>query len=78
MRRSMSHAFSEKALLGQEDIIEHYVSKLMMELDVFAKKGQAVDIAQWLNFCTFDLSTFIHAADSQACARCKAQPCVRF
>ncbi|KAL2266034.1 hypothetical protein VTJ83DRAFT_5386 [Remersonia thermophila] len=57
-RRVLAHAFSEKALLGQESIMRHYVDKLISRLGERAKLGGSnavVDLARWYNFTTFDM-----------------------
>lgn len=54
-RRLLAHAFSEKALRGQEDIMRHYVDLLIRKLTERAHEGKVVDIVQWYNFTTFDL-----------------------
>lgn len=55
MRRLLSHAFSEKALRGQENIIKHYVDLFITKLNDKAHKNEAIDIVRWYNFTTFDL-----------------------
>ncbi|ENH66031.1 Isotrichodermin C-15 hydroxylase [Fusarium oxysporum f. sp. cubense race 1] len=55
MRRLLSHAFSEKALRKQEDIMKHYVDLFIDKLRIKAREGTVVDIVQWYNFATFDL-----------------------
>ncbi|KAH8658506.1 cytochrome P450 [Xylariales sp. PMI_506] len=55
MRRLLSHAFSEKALRGQEDVMKTYIDLLITKLAEISDEGQAVDIVQWYNFTTFDL-----------------------
>lgn len=54
-RRLLAHAFSEKALRGQEDIMKHYIDLFLSKLGERAAKGEAVDIVKWYNFTTFDL-----------------------
>ncbi|KAH6632811.1 cytochrome P450 [Chaetomium tenue] len=54
-RRLLSHAFSEKALRGQGDIIKHYIDLLITKLTEQARSGEVVDIVRWYNFTTFDL-----------------------
>ncbi|AEO60272.1 hypothetical protein MYCTH_2129362 [Thermothelomyces thermophilus ATCC 42464] len=54
-RRLLSHAFSEKALRGQEDIMMRYVDLLMARLAEKARAGEVVDMVRWFNFTTFDL-----------------------
>ncbi|AEO64353.1 uncharacterized protein THITE_2110425 [Thermothielavioides terrestris NRRL 8126] len=54
-RRLLSHAFSEKALRGQEDIMKRYIDLLISKLGERARAGETVDIVRWYNFTTFDL-----------------------
>lgn len=55
MRRLLAHAFSEKALRGQEDIILRYVNLLIRQLKARALANEVVDIVKWYNFTTFDI-----------------------
>lgn len=56
VRRLVSHAFSEKALRGQEDIMQTYVSLLIRRLQKHATSSNPVlDMNKWYNFTTFDL-----------------------
>ncbi|KFA76719.1 hypothetical protein S40288_09384 [Stachybotrys chartarum IBT 40288] len=55
MRRLLSHAFSDKALRNQEDILQFYVDKFIEKLSERARKAVVVDIVEWYNFATFDL-----------------------
>ena len=66
LRRLQSHAFSEKALTAQEDVIKTHLNTFIEQLKERAVKGPGtpydgthatdgvVDIVQWLNFLTFD------------------------
>ncbi|KAL2163757.1 hypothetical protein VTH06DRAFT_5816 [Thermothelomyces fergusii] len=54
-RRLLSHAFSEKALRGQEDIMKRYIDLLMARLSEKARAGEVVDMVRWYNYTTFDL-----------------------
>ncbi|EEU39432.1 uncharacterized protein NECHADRAFT_94380 [Fusarium vanettenii 77-13-4] len=54
-RRLLSHAFSEKALRSQEDILKLYIDKFINRLAQKAHDGVAVDLVSWYNFATFDL-----------------------
>ncbi|GKZ24469.1 hypothetical protein AbraIFM66951_010693 [Aspergillus brasiliensis] len=53
-RRLLSHAFSEKALRGQEGIIQEYVDQLMKQLAARAKDGPQ-DMVDWFTFIAYDL-----------------------
>ncbi|KAK4461500.1 cytochrome P450 [Cladorrhinum samala] len=55
-RRLLTHAFSDKALRGQEDIMKRYVDLLIAKLHERARTATpVVDIVKWYNFTTFDL-----------------------
>ncbi|OCK76205.1 toxin biosynthesis cytochrome P450 monooxygenase [Lepidopterella palustris CBS 459.81] len=57
MRRLLSHAFSEKALREQEELVNSYINLLIKRLHEECdgpNKGK-VDIVRWLNWTTFDL-----------------------
>ncbi|TGO65006.1 hypothetical protein BELL_1022g00040 [Botrytis elliptica] len=58
MRRLLSHAFSEKALRGQEDILRSHIDKLISSLGTRAdEQGETavVDLCLWYNLLTFDV-----------------------
>ncbi|KAH7309150.1 cytochrome P450 [Stachybotrys elegans] len=55
MRKLLSHAFSDKALRGQEDIMSGHTDLLIKRLAVFAENGVAADMAQWFTYTTFDI-----------------------
>ncbi|KAJ5806541.1 Cytochrome monooxygenase lcsI [Penicillium pulvis] len=55
-RKLMSHAFSEKALRDQEDLIQSYVDLLVNRLEGETFKSQEpTDMVRWYNFTTFDI-----------------------
>jgi cytochrome P450 len=47
MRRSLSHAFSEKALRAQEGLIQSYVDLLVQRLGEHAAEDKEVDLRTW-------------------------------
>lgn len=52
----MAHAFSDKALKAQEDIIQAYVDQLISQLHKRASSSDnIVDMMHWFNFTTFDI-----------------------
>jgi len=55
MRRVLAHAFSEKALRGQEDIVQHYVNLFIKRMHEKAALATPIDMVLWYNFTTFDL-----------------------
>jgi cytochrome P450 len=54
-RRALAHAFSQKALMEQEDILQGYVNKFVVRLREMAASGTAANMVSWFNFCTFDI-----------------------
>ncbi|KAJ4115320.1 hypothetical protein NW768_011172 [Fusarium equiseti] len=54
-RKLLSHAFSQKALRGQEGLIKHYVDLFIERLTRKARQGETVNMVAWYNFATFDL-----------------------
>ena len=55
-RRTLSHAFSEKALAQQEVLLQGYVDLLINRLkDVISKKNGPQDMTEWYNWTTFDI-----------------------
>ncbi|KAK7918034.1 cytochrome p450 [Apiospora marii] len=67
LRRQLAHGFSERSMRAQEPIIGSYVDLLVHRLrevcstesgnldDPEAKKPRAVNMREWLNWCTFDV-----------------------
>ncbi|KAJ5772901.1 hypothetical protein N7457_007797 [Penicillium paradoxum] len=57
MRRLLTHAFSNKALREQEEILHTYADMFIEKLQglIGSAASQNIDIAQWFNFTTFDL-----------------------
>ncbi|KXJ84965.1 hypothetical protein Micbo1qcDRAFT_113250, partial [Microdochium bolleyi] len=53
MRRVLAHAFSEKALRGQEELVKSYVDLFVKRIGEQATTGP-INIALWYNVCTFD------------------------
>lgn len=54
-RKGLSYAFSMKALLEQESLINSHVTKLMDNFLRLANKNEAFNIVNWFNFTTFDV-----------------------
>lgn len=56
MRKLLSHGFSQKALMEQEDIVHHYVDLFIKQIDTYAtKKEEGEEMVKWYNFTTFDI-----------------------
>lgn len=54
MRRVVAHAFSQKALVEQEERLQYYVDALITKIREESTQGPS-DIVRWLNFATFDI-----------------------
>jgi cytochrome P450 len=67
MRRLLSHAFSEKALRSQEDLIASYVSKLIASMQAHIDKDSGMDLSKWYNFMTFDVLGDLSFGESFGC-----------
>ena len=68
-RRLLSHAFSEKALRQQEELIQSYIALLIQRLRTRALSAESavIDMVQWLNFTTFDLIGDLSLGESFHC-----------
>lgn len=54
-RSALSHAFSERALVGQEPLITGYIEEFLEQLAQRAERNENVDMVRWLEFVTFDI-----------------------
>jgi cytochrome P450 len=66
-RKALSHGFSKKALWEQEDIIQGFVDKLIINLHEFAERKETFDIVKWYNFITFDVIGDLSFGESFGC-----------
>ena len=64
-RRSLAHAFSDRAMHEQESLIQGYVNKLMMRMHEHV--GEVQDMVKWYNYTTFDIIGDLSFADSFHC-----------
>ena len=48
-RRTLAHAFSQKAVLEQESILRGYVDLFVERLTPFAASGERVNLCDWLS-----------------------------
>ncbi|KAF3031157.1 hypothetical protein E8E12_000776 [Didymella heteroderae] len=54
-RKTVSHAFSDKALKDQEELLKGHVSLLIEKLKGVAAGQLRTNIVEWYNFTTFDI-----------------------
>ncbi|KAK4938717.1 hypothetical protein LTR10_020900 [Elasticomyces elasticus] len=55
IRRLLAHAFSDRSLREQEDIMKQYVDLFMTRIAPVAQIGKSLDMVSWYNFTTFDI-----------------------
>lgn len=67
MRRVMAHAFSEKALRGQADILGHHLDLFISQMAKNAADRAPVDMTLWYNFATFDIVGHLAFGQSFRC-----------
>lgn len=71
-RKLLVHAFSDRALREQEDLIQGYVDTLISKLYLEINKGgseASVDIKQWMNYTTFDITGDLMFGESFDCLK---------
>ena len=68
-RRLLAHAFSERALRQQEELLLGYVELLMGRLRELASSPDTavVDIVRWFNYTTFDIVGDLSLGESFGC-----------
>ncbi|KAI3325220.1 putative cytochrome P450 monooxygenase [Xylariaceae sp. AK1471] len=65
LRRILSHAFSDRALHGQEGVLNSYCMSLIKGLR--NQDPEKVDMVRWFNFTTFDMIGHLTFAESFDC-----------
>jgi cytochrome P450 len=69
VRRNVSHAFSDKALRGQEKLVQQYVDLLVHRLGEHAAEDKSVNIMNWYNYTTFDVICDLTFGEPLYCLR---------
>lgn len=80
LRKAFVHAFSEKSLKEQAPVIESYVNTLVQQLKHRCQPNNnaVIDLVQWLDFTTFDISGDLSFGESFDCLKNgKAHPWVK-
>ncbi|KAI6750410.1 hypothetical protein HG530_014691 [Fusarium avenaceum] len=67
MRKLLSHAFSQKAIISQEELMRQYVDLFMSQLTERANQGTDVNLVAWYNFVTFDIIGHLALGQSFGC-----------
>ena len=63
-RKSLSHAFSEKALRDQEPLMKVYIDLMIEKLKDVAESREKTDMMKWYNLTTFDIIGDLAFGDS--------------
>ncbi|KAL8387041.1 hypothetical protein RB595_010201 [Gaeumannomyces hyphopodioides] len=66
-RRALAAPFTNRALLQQESILQLHVDKLMAALTARARRGEAVNLAEWFTYTTFDIIGDVCFAEPFGC-----------
>ncbi|KAI2899636.1 hypothetical protein CBS11852_3203 [Aspergillus niger] len=67
IRHLLSHAFSERALKSQEPMIQVFFNLLIERLRPLADGRQAININDWLQYTTFDITGELEFGESFGC-----------
>ena len=54
-RAALSHGFSDHAIQGQEASLTKHIDGFLGKLEAKARKGDNVNLSEWMNFLTFDI-----------------------
>lgn len=77
-RRALSHAFSTKALLEQEYIVQEYINVFSKKMNEFAAKGEVVDVTDWFAFTTFDVIGELALGEPFGCLTNGKRPSINY
>ncbi|KAL8684236.1 MAG: hypothetical protein Q9224_006500, partial [Gallowayella concinna] len=66
IRGVWAHAFSERALREQEPVMQHYIDRFLVQLRGL-DNTHGLDIVQWFNYWTFDLTGDLAFGESFGC-----------
>lgn len=55
IRRQLAHAFSDQAIVEQEETVTRYIDMLLDRFDKMEKERKTFNMVHWLNFTTFDI-----------------------
>lgn len=67
VRKQLSHAFSQRALDEQVPLIQSHIDTLVAQLRTLANSGEPLNIADWLNFTSFDIIGHLAYGESFRC-----------
>jgi cytochrome P450 len=72
IRRPLSHGFSDKTLMDQEPLVQHYVDLFLERLhEMVAADNGPVEMTRWYNYTTFDIIGDLSFGEPFDCLRDK-------
>lgn len=72
-RRTLAHAFSDRALAQQEAILQQYANLLVSQLKASLSEGPIQDMTKWYNWATFDIIADLTFGTPFGCLRDRKQ-----
>jgi cytochrome P450 len=66
-RRLLSHAFSPKALLEQEDLVRSFIDNLLEKFAVHGRSPEGLSATEWFGYFTFDVIGKLSLGTSFGC-----------
>lgn len=66
-RRLLNHAFSEKGLQEQQELITKYIDLFINKVDGFARTGEPMDVTKWFVMVGFDVVSDLGWSESWNC-----------
>ena len=69
IRRAINPAFSHKALLEQEPMLQSHLRLLLDRLTAFSQEQRSVDVHKWFTFSMFDINSDFAFGEDMGCVR---------
>ncbi|KAJ8119515.1 hypothetical protein ONZ43_g3548 [Nemania bipapillata] len=69
IRRSLNTAFSHRALLEQEAMMQEHVSKLMHQFEKQGAKRNPINVRKWFTFSMFDINSDFVFGEDMGCVK---------
>ncbi|KAI1800361.1 cytochrome P450 [Daldinia bambusicola] len=69
IRRSVNSAFSHRALLEQEPMMQEHANRLMAQFEKHSANGQLIDVRKWLVFSMFDINSDFSFGEDMGCVK---------
>jgi cytochrome P450 len=67
VRRAMNTAFSHKALLEQEPMLQRHIHRLVLQIASNSDENDTVDLRKWFTFSVFDINSDFAFGEDMGC-----------